>query len=42
MFLHPTDAVFGDDLQGYDGALQLSLGRVIEVSVAASRMVFSG
>jgi len=42
MFLHPTDAVFGDDLVGYDGALQLSLGRVIEVSVAASRIVFSG
>ena len=42
MFLHPTDAVFGDDLEGYGGALQLSLGRVIEVSVVASRMVFSG
>jgi aminocarboxymuconate-semialdehyde decarboxylase len=42
MFLHPTDAVFGDDLEGYGGALQLSLGRIIEVSVAASRIVFSG
>jgi aminocarboxymuconate-semialdehyde decarboxylase len=42
VFLHPTDAVFGEDLEGYDGALQLSLGRVIEVSVAASRFVFSG
>jgi aminocarboxymuconate-semialdehyde decarboxylase len=42
MFLHPTDAVFGDDLEGYGGALHLSLGRVIEVSVAASRIVFSG
>src|SRR5215831_13253405 len=42
LFLHPTDAVFGDDLEGYDGALQLSLGRVIEVSVAASRFVLSG
>src|SRR6185503_882262 len=42
LFLHPTDAVFGDDLVGYNGALQLSLGRVIEVSVAASRLVFSG
>jgi aminocarboxymuconate-semialdehyde decarboxylase len=42
MFLHPTDAIFGDDLEGYGGALQLSLGRVIEVSVAASRIVFSG
>lgn len=42
LFLHPTDAVFGDDLEGYGGALQLSLGRIIEVSVAASRLMFSG
>jgi aminocarboxymuconate-semialdehyde decarboxylase len=42
LFLHPTDGVFGEDLEGYDGALQLSLGRVMEVSVAASRLVFSG
>jgi aminocarboxymuconate-semialdehyde decarboxylase len=42
IFLHPTDAVFGEDLEGYGGALQLSLGRIIEVSVAASRFVFSG
>lgn len=42
LFLHPTDAVFGDDLEGYGGALQLSLGRVIEVSVTAARLVFSG
>lgn len=42
LFLHPTDAVFGDDLEGYGGALQLSLGRIVEVSVAASRLVFSG
>jgi aminocarboxymuconate-semialdehyde decarboxylase len=42
IFLHPTDAVFGEDLEGYGGALQLSLGRVIEVSVAASRFVLSG
>ena len=42
LFLHPTDAVFQDALEGYDGALHLSLGRVIEVSVAAMRLVFSG
>ena len=42
VFLHPTDAVFGEHLEGYGGALHLSLGRVIEVSVAASRLVFSG
>ncbi len=42
LFLHPTDAVFQDMLDGYDGALYLSLGRVIEVSVAAMRLVLSG
>ncbi|HEY2186798.1 MAG TPA: amidohydrolase family protein, partial [Xanthobacteraceae bacterium] len=42
VFLHPTDVVFQDLLDGYGGALHLSLGRVIEVSVAASRLVLSG
>src|SRR5947199_2018868 len=42
VFLHPTDAVFVDSLGGYDGALHLSLGRVVEVSVAAMRLVLSG
>jgi len=42
VFLHPTDAVFVDMLEGYNGALHLSLGRVIEVSVAAMRLVLSG
>lgn len=42
MFLHPTDAVFAEMLDGYNGALHLSLGRVVEVSVAASRIMLSG
>jgi aminocarboxymuconate-semialdehyde decarboxylase len=42
LFLHPTDAVFNHMLDGYNGALHLSLGRVIEVSVAAMRLVLSG
>ncbi len=42
VFLHPTDAVFGKILDGYGGALHLSLGRVVEVSAAALRLVFSG
>ena len=41
-FLHPTDVIFQDMLDGYDGALHLSLGRVIEVSVAAMRLILSG
>jgi aminocarboxymuconate-semialdehyde decarboxylase len=42
LFLHPTDAAFVDILDGYDGALYNSLGRVIDVSVAAYRLVLSG
>ena len=42
LFLHPTDAIFQDMLDGYNGALHLSLGRVMEVSVAAMRLVLSG
>ena len=42
MFLHPTDMIFSEMLDGYNGALHLSLGRVIEVSVAASRIILSG
>lgn len=42
VFLHPTDVIFQDMLEGYGGALHLSLGRVIEVSAAASRLILSG
>ena len=42
VYLHPTDAVFPDILAGYDGALHLTIGRVIEVTVAASRLILSG
>lgn len=42
LFLHPTDALFADPLEGYGGALHRTLGRVIEVSVAAGRLIFSG
>jgi aminocarboxymuconate-semialdehyde decarboxylase len=42
VFLHPTDVVFQDMLDGYGGALHLSLGRVIEVSVGAARLILSG
>jgi aminocarboxymuconate-semialdehyde decarboxylase len=42
VFLHPTDALFADALAGYGGALHRTLGRVVEVSVAASRLIFSG
>jgi aminocarboxymuconate-semialdehyde decarboxylase len=42
LFLHPTDAIFPGVLSGYDGALHLTLGRVIEVSVAAGRLILSG
>ena len=42
IFMHPTDAQFPDILEGYNGALYGSLGRVIDVSVSAYRLVLSG
>lgn len=42
LFLHPTDAYFPDVMEGYDGALYLSMGRVVDVSVSGCRMVLSG
>jgi aminocarboxymuconate-semialdehyde decarboxylase len=41
VFLHPSDAMF-TGIDGYNGALYTSLGRVIDVSVAAYRLVLSG
>jgi aminocarboxymuconate-semialdehyde decarboxylase len=42
LFLHPTDALFADMLEGFGGALHQSIGRITEVSVAASRLIVSG
>jgi aminocarboxymuconate-semialdehyde decarboxylase len=42
LFVHPNDEAFASVLDGYDGALHLSLGRVIDVSVSAYRLVLSG
>lgn len=42
LLLHPTDAIFADALDGYNEALHLSLGRVVEVSTGAMRLVLSG
>jgi aminocarboxymuconate-semialdehyde decarboxylase len=42
VLIHPNDEAFKHVLEGYDGALHLSLGRVIDVSVSAYRLVLSG
>jgi len=42
LFMHPTDLAFEEILDGYNGALYASLGRVIDVSVSAYRLVLSG
>jgi aminocarboxymuconate-semialdehyde decarboxylase len=42
IFMHPSDSAFQDILDGYNGALYNSLGRVIDLSVATYRMVLSG
>jgi aminocarboxymuconate-semialdehyde decarboxylase len=42
LLLHPTDATFKPLLSGYEGALHGSLGRVVDLSVTAFRLVLSG
>lgn len=42
IFVHPNDEAFAGVLAGYGGALHLSLGRVVDVSVSAYRLVLSG
>jgi aminocarboxymuconate-semialdehyde decarboxylase len=42
VILHPSDSVFKDMLGGYGGAMYMSLGRVIDLSVVAYRLVLSG
>lgn len=42
LFMHPTDGIYEEMLDGYGGALYLSLGRIVDVSVAAYRLVLSG
>src|SRR5450756_2430828 len=42
VYKRQTDVAFDEILEGYNGALYNSLGRVIDVSVAAYRLVLSG
>jgi aminocarboxymuconate-semialdehyde decarboxylase len=42
LFLHPTDALFEDWVEGYGGSLHRSLGRIVEASAAGARLIFSG
>src|ERR1700691_1010797 len=42
LILHPTDVTFKTVLSGYEGALHGSLGRMVDVSVSAFRLVLSG
>jgi aminocarboxymuconate-semialdehyde decarboxylase len=43
LILHPTDSLYGEDFsKGYAGTLHATLGRVVEVSAAATRLILSG
>ncbi len=42
LFLHPTDAAFLDVFEGYNGQLYGALGRIVDVSAAAFRLILSG
>jgi aminocarboxymuconate-semialdehyde decarboxylase len=42
MFLHPTDGAFLESMSGYEKRLYMSLGRVVDSSVAILRLILSG
>ena len=42
LIVHPTDLVFGETLEGYDGAFQLTIGRLLDSSMTILRLIFSG
>jgi aminocarboxymuconate-semialdehyde decarboxylase len=42
LIVHPTDIAFGETLEGYDGAFQLTIGRLLDSSMTVLRLIFSG
>jgi aminocarboxymuconate-semialdehyde decarboxylase len=42
LIIHPTDTAFGEVLSDYSNALQLTIGRLLDTSVTALRLIFSG
>lgn len=42
LIVHPTDLVYGESMSDYDGALQLTIGRLLDSSMTVLRLIFSG
>jgi aminocarboxymuconate-semialdehyde decarboxylase len=42
MFLHPTDGVYRDIMDGYNGGIYSSIGRMVDSSTAVLRLILSG
>lgn len=42
LIVHPTDYVYGHQFDGYDSAIFLTIGRLIDSSVTILRLIFSG
>ncbi|HEX3790050.1 MAG TPA: amidohydrolase family protein [Pseudonocardiaceae bacterium] len=42
LVIHPTDLAFGQVLDGYDQAIQRTVGRLLDSSVTVLRLIFSG
>ena len=42
LLIHPTDIAFGPILTGYERAMQLTVGRLLDSSVTMMRLIFSG
>lgn len=42
LIVHPTDILYGEVLHGYEGAVHLTIGRLLDSSLTILRLVFSG
>lgn len=40
--VHPTDVMYGQVLGGYEGSVQLTIGRLLDSSITVLRLIFSG
>jgi len=42
LIVHPTDLLYGEMLTGYERAVQLTVGRLLDSSLTVLRLIFSG
>ncbi|HZV49579.1 MAG TPA: amidohydrolase family protein [Candidatus Dormibacteraeota bacterium] len=42
LIVHPTDILYGEVLHGYEGAVHLTIGRLLDSSLTVLRLIFGG